>query len=301
MLDFDWNDLRAFLAVARVGRLTVAAQRMGIDHSTLSRRVSALEGALGTRLFDRRPSGFALTNDGERLLVDAERMESMAITLRARLDVDAHQVGGTVRVGTPEAFGTYFLAPRLAELCAAQPGLEIELVANPRSFSLSKREADLAIGMTRPESGRLFARKLVDYALGLYAARGYTELADAIRSTDDLPGHRWVGYVEDLLWTSELNYLPQVSPAIHPQARISNVITQLEAVRGGAGLAVLPHFLARTCPDLVAVLPEAVRIVRAYWLIAHADTRDLPRVRLVSDFLTRQAEAAGDAFWLKGP
>jgi DNA-binding transcriptional LysR family regulator len=300
MSDFDWNDLRAFLAVARAGRLTVAAQRMGVDHSTLSRRLSALEGTLGARLFDRRPSGFALTNVGERLLADAERMESLAIGLRARLDADAHQVGGTIRLGTPEAFGTYFLAPRLAELCTAQPALEVELVANPRSFSLSKREADLTIGMPRPETGRLYARKLVDYALGLYAARRYAEAAEAIRSVDDLPRHRWVGYVEDLLWTSELNYLPQVSAAIHPQARISNVITQLEAVRGGAGLAVLPHFLARGFQDLVAILPE-VHIVRAYWLIAHADTRDLPRVRLVSDFLTRQAEAAGNAFWLAPP
>ncbi|MCJ2021528.1 LysR family transcriptional regulator [Methylobacterium sp. E-065] len=301
MSDFDWNDLRAFLAVVRAGRLTVAAQRMGIDHSTLSRRLSALEGALGTRLFDRRPSGFALTSDGERLLVDAERMESVAITLRSRLDETAQQVSGTVRLGTPEGFGTYFLAPRLAELSASQPALEVELVANPRSFSLSKREADLAVGMTRPEAGRLFARKLVDYALGLYAAQSYAEAADAIQTVDDLPRHRWVGYVEDLLWTSELNYLPQVSQAIHPQVRISNVITQLEAVRGGVGLGVLPHFLARGCPDLVAILPEAVHIVRAYWLIAHADTRDLPRVRLVSEFLIRQAEAAGNAFWLAAP
>ncbi|MDP4006748.1 LysR family transcriptional regulator [Methylobacterium sp. NEAU K] len=301
MSDFDWNDLRAFLAVARVGRLTVAAQRMGVDHSTLSRRVAALETALGTRLFDRRPSGFALTADGERLLADAERMESLALTLRARLDEASHQVSGTVRLGTPEAFGTYFLAPRLADLFATQPALEIELVANPRSFSLSKREADLAVSMTRPETGRLFARKLVDYALGIYAARGYAEHAGPIQTVEDLPRHRWAGYVEDLLWTSELNYLPQISPTIHPQARISNVITQLEAVRGGAGLGVLPHFMARGCPDLTSILPQEVRILRAYWLIAHADTRDLPRVRVVSEFLTRQAEAAGDAFWLAAP
>ncbi|WP_018259921.1 LysR family transcriptional regulator [Methylobacterium sp. WSM2598] len=301
MSDFDWNDLRAFLAVGRAGRLTVAAQRMGIDHSTLSRRLSALESALGTRLFERRPSGFVLTSDGERLLGDAERIENVAITLRSRLDEASHQVSGTVRVGTPEAFGTTFLAPRLAQLSASQPTLEIELVANPRSFSLSKREADLAVTLTRPETGRHFARKLVDYALGLYAARSYAEAAEAIRTVDDLHRHRWVGYVEDLLWTSELNYLPQVSSAIHPQARISNVITQMEAVRGGAGLGILPHFLARGHPDLIAVLPQEVRIVRAYWLIAHADTRDLPRVRLVSEFLTRQAEAAGDAFWLAAP
>ncbi|KAB1072324.1 LysR family transcriptional regulator [Methylobacterium planeticum] len=298
MADFDWNDLRAFLAIARVGRLTIAAQRMGIDHSTLSRRLTALEAALGTRLFDRRPSGFSLTSDGEQLLADAERMESVAITMRSRLDEASHQVSGTVRLGTPEAFGTYFLAPRLAELFAAQPALEIELVANPRSFSLSKREADLAVSMARPETGRLFAHKLVDYGLGIYAARGY---AGTVRSVDDLPHHRWVGYVEDLLWTSELNYLPQISPTIHPHARISNVITQLEAVRGGVGLGILPHFMARGCGDLTAILPQDVRITRAYWLIAHADTRDLLRVKLVSEFLRRQAAAAGDAFWLARP
>ncbi|MGU3537986.1 LysR family transcriptional regulator [Methylobacterium sp. A54F] len=297
MADFDWNDLRTFLAIARVGRLTVAAQRMGVDHSTLSRRLTALEAALGTRLFDRRPAGFFLTSDGERLLADAERMESVAITMRSRLDEASHQVGGTVRLGTPEAFGTYFLAPRLGGLLAAQPALEVELVANPRSFSLSKREADLAVSMARPESGRLYARKLVDYGLGLYAARGH---AEAVRSIDDLPGQRWVGYVEDLLWTPELNYLPQISPAIHPHARISNVITQLEAVRGGAGLGILPHFMARGCDDLAAILPGTVRITRSYWLIAHADTRDLLRVRLVSEFLTRQVAVAGDAFWAAG-
>lgn len=297
MPDFDWNDLPAFLAVARMGRLTAAAQRLGIDHSTLSRRLSGLEAALGARLFDRRPTGLVLTAAGERLLADAERMESVAIVLRSNLDEACRQVTGTVRLGTPEGFGTFFLAQHLAELVTAQPGLEIELVANPRSFSLSKREADLAVSMARPETGRLYAKKLVDYALGLYAARNYIAEQAPIRSVSDLAAHRWIGYVEDLIWTDELNYLPQISGAIHPNVRISNVITQLEAVRGGVGLGVLPHFIARDDPALVPVLPE-VRLIRSYWLVAHAETRDLGRVRLVTDFLTEQVAAAGDAFWL---
>ncbi|MDP4026250.1 LysR family transcriptional regulator [Methylobacterium sp. NEAU 140] len=297
MPDMDWNDLPAFLAIARIGRLTTAAQRLGIDHSTLSRRVSGLEAALGTRLFDRRSTGFVLTAAGERLLGDAERMESLAITMRAHLDEASHRVSGTVRLGTPEGFGTYFLAARLSEFVGAQPDLEIELVANPRSFSLSKREADLAVSMARPETGRLYARKLVDYALGIYASRAYRDARVAIGSVADLAGHRWVGYVEDLLWTSELNYLPQISSALHPGVRISNVITQLEAVRGGVGLGVLPHFMARNDPNLVPVLPE-VRLVRSYWLIAHAETRDLLRVKLVTEFLTQQIAAAGEPFWM---
>lgn len=297
MPDLDWNDLPAFLAVARIGRLTTAAQRLGIDHSTLSRRLSGLEAALGTRLFDRRSTGFTLTAAGERLLGDAERMESLAITMRAHLDEASHRVGGTVRLGTPEGFGTDFLAPRLAGFVAAQPNLEIELVANPRSFSLSKREADLAVSMARPETGRLYARKLVDYALGIYASRAYRDAGEAIGSVADLVDHPWIGYVEDLQWTSELNYLPQISPVIHPRVRISNIITQREAVRGGVGLGVLPHFMARDDPNLVAVLPE-VRLVRSYWLIAHAETRDLLRVKLVTEFLTQQVAAAGEAFWL---
>lgn len=297
MPDFDWNDLRAFLAVARIGRLTVAAQRMGIDHSTLSRRISALEAALGTRLFDRRPTGFVLTARGERLLVDAERMETMAMNLRSHLDDGSDAVTGTVRLGSPEGFGTYFLASRLAALAAAQPSLELELVANPRTFSLSKREADLAIGMTRPETGRLYARKLVDYSLGIYAACTYADGQAPIRSAADLMRHEWVGYVDDLVWTNELNYLPQISPAIHPRTRISNIITQMEAVRGGVGLGVLPHFMARADPGLAAILPE-ICLVRSYWLIAHEETRDLPKVRLLTDFLTRAAATAGEAFWL---
>lgn len=298
MPELDWNDLPAFLAVARIGRLTTAAQRLGIDHSTLSRRLSGLEASLGTRLFDRRSTGFVLTAAGERLLGDAERMESLAITMRAHLDEASHRVTGTVRLGTPEGFGTYFFASRLAHLVAAEPGLEIELVANPRSFSLSKREADLAVSMARPEAGRLYARKLVDYALGIYASRSYRDGREPIESIADLAGHRWVGYVEDLLWTRELNYLPQISAAIHPGVRISNVITQLEAVRGGIGLGVLPHFMARGDPNLVSILPEEVCLTRSYWLVAHAETRDLLRVKLVTEFLTQQIADAGEAFWM---
>jgi DNA-binding transcriptional LysR family regulator len=296
MRGFDWDDLQAFLAIARAGRLTVAAQQMGIDHSTLSRRVAALETSIGARLFERRSVGFVLTPEGERLMSDAEAMESLAIRIRSRLEDPSVGLTGTVRVGTPEGFGTYFLAPRIAKVTAAHPDLEIELVANPRMFSLSRREADIAVSMARPTQGRVYAHKLNDYALGVYAARGYLETHPSIESRQDLGEHPWVGYVEDLMWTAELDYLPQISSALVPTLRISNVISQAAALSGGAGVGVLPCFIAHTDSSLVRVLPDQVELTRSYWLVSHADTRDVARVKLLADFIRTECGQSGP-FW----
>ena len=296
MRGFNWDDIQAFLAIARAGRLTVAAQQMGVDHSTLSRRVAALEATFGTRLFERRSVGFVLTPEGERLLVDAETMESLATRMRHRLDDTSIGLTGSIRVGTPEGFGTYFLAPRIAKVSTLHPDLEIELVANPRMFSLSKREADLAVSMTRPAKGRVYAHKLTDYALGVYGARHYLETSPRIRRRGDVLAHPWIGYVEDLMWTAELNYLPQIASTLFPTVRISNGISQMAAVAGGAGLGVLPCFMARTDPSLVRVLPEELALSRAYWLVSHIDTKDVARVRLLADFIRSESERAA-AFW----
>ncbi len=298
MSNFDWNNLQSFLAMARAGRLTVAARRMGVDHSTLSRRISALEDAMQVKLFERRPEGFTLTPEGEALLGDAEEIESLTVRMGARLHAEASKLTGNVRMGTPEGFGTYFLAPQLAHLSNKHPDLNIELVANPRSFSLSKREADIAISMARPNQGRLYARKLIDFGLGIYASRQYLASHPPITARPDLLMHSWIGYVEDLMWTSELDYLPMVDRNIQPRLHISNVISQLTSIEGGAGLGVLPHFMARRSPDLVRVLPAEIQLTRAYWLITHPDTHNLARIRACSDFLTEQALAHGADFWM---
>jgi DNA-binding transcriptional LysR family regulator len=296
MRGFNWDDIQAFLAISRAGRLTVAAQQMGVDHSTLSRRIAALEASFGARLFERRSVGFVLTPEGERLLSDAEAMESLATRMRHRLDDASSGLTGSVRVGTPEGFGTYFLAPRIAKVSASHPNLEIELIANPRMFSLSKREADLAVSMARPAQGRVYARKLTDYTLGIYAARAYLDARPPILSRQDLLAHPWIGYVEDQMWTAQLNYLPQISATLVPMIRISNVISQMGAVSGGAGLGVLPCFMARQDSELVRVLPDEVVLFRSYWLVSHAETRDVARVRLLADFICSESEASS-SFW----
>ncbi|WP_189041280.1 LysR family transcriptional regulator [Aliidongia dinghuensis] len=297
--NFNWDDLRYFLAVARTGRLTAAATRLRQDHTTVSRRIAALERALATPLFERSPQGYGLTSAGRRLLVTAEAMERTAFAAHKEIQGDGPLVSGTVRIGAPDGFGSYFLAPRIGSLITEHPELRPELVALPRIFSLSKREADIAIGLSRPTEGRLYARKLTDYRLGLYAAPAYLAAHLPIERPEDLKAHALIGYVEDFIFTPELDYLPLVAPGVVPQFRSSTLIAQLQATLAGIGLCVLPDFMTAGAPGLVPVL-ETISIVRTFWLITHADLHDLPRIRATGDFIAREARAARALFMPEG-
>lgn len=288
---FNWNDLQAFLAVARTGRLTEAARSMAIEHTTLSRRITRLEAMLSTKLFDRRPTGYSLTADGAALLPRAEAMETTAVGILSNPADPRSVLNGTIRVGTPEAFGTYCLGDRIGALAGTHPGLTLELVAMPRAFSLSKREADLAIGLSRPPSGRLHAQKLTDYELGLYGSPGYIEDHGAPRDSAELARHRFVGYIDDLVFAPELEYFASTLPGLEPAVRISNIITQMLATIGGAGLCILPCFMADPEPRLTRLLPESVRLIRSYWLVYHSDLRNSPRIKVVSKFISDTVRA----------
>ena len=296
MSRFDWDDLRFFLAVARAGRLTVAARRLGADHATVSRRISALETALKAKLFERRPQGYALTEHGERLLGKAESMETQALGVSSEIGGADLALSGTVRVGTPDGFGTLFLAPRTAAFAAHYPDLEIQLVAMPRLLSLSKREADVAVSLAPPKEGKIVARKLTDYRLGLYATAEYRDRHAAIRGPDDLHAHDMIGYIDDLIFTPELDYLDEVSKGLRPRLQSSNLVAQLQTTLASAGICVLPHFMAALEPRLVPVLPEQVSIVRSFWLIVHADLKEVARIRATMDFLVREVKAARSLF-----
>lgn len=290
MADFDWNDLKAFLAVARTGRLTAAAARLGADHTTIGRRIGALEADLGLSLFHRSPSGYALTDEGEALVPAAEAMEAAALQTAGAAAADG-TIAGEVRIGAPEGFGSLFLSPRLCALLDRHPELEVQLVAAPSTFSLSKREADLAVTLSAPTEGRLTARKLTDYALGFYAAPGYLAARPEVRTLDDLKGHRLIGYIEDLVYAPELDYLAQIGIHAEPRLKSSNLLAQLQATAAGAGVCVLPRFAASTEPTLRPVLAEQVSLTRELWLIGHADLRDLPRVKAAADFIVEQVRA----------
>lgn len=289
---FDWDDLRFFLAVARSGRLTAAARRLGADHATVSRRITALEEALKAKLFERRPQGYALTGHGEQLLAKAESMETEALAIQSEIGGADMALSGIVRIGAPDGFGACFLAPRLPALTGAYAGLELQLIAMPRLLSLSKREADVAITLAPPKEGKVVARKLCDYRLGLYASRAYLDAAPPLAQAEDLFAHRIVGYIDDLIFTPELDYLDEVAKGLRAQVQSSSVIAQMNAVAAGAGIGVIHHFMAQGDPRLVRVLPETVSIERSFWLLVHADLKEVARVRAVVDFIVREAKAA---------
>lgn len=280
----NWDDVRIFLAVARAGQILAASKRLALNHATLSRRLTALEEALGTRLFIRRTNGCELTAEGEGFLASAERMETEMLAAQARLGRTDTAIAGTVRIGAPDGFGVSFLAPRMGRLIDRHPELKIQLVPVPRAFSLSSREADIAITLERPEQGRLVSSKLTDYTLGLYASRAYVDAHGGPGDAEALKAHRRVGYVEDLIFTPSLNFTGEVMRNWNAGFEISSAIGQTEAVRSGAGIGILHNYIARQYPDLVRVMPKS-SIQRTYWTIFHESARDLARIRIVADFL----------------
>lgn len=281
----NWDDLRYFLAVAREGQMLGAAARLGVSQARLSRHVAALENAVGARLFDRTTRGSTLTEDGGKLFAIAERIEAEALAgvseLRGR-----EEVAGTVRIGAPDGFGSAFLAPRLGLFRDAYPDLRIQLVPVPRSFSLSEREADLAIMVGSPEKGRLRVRKLVDYALGLFASKTYLAAHGEPATAEDLRAHTLVGYVEDLIYSPELNYTGDVLRGWQSDIEVSTAIGQFEAVRAGAGIGICHDFMAAGDSALARVLPD-VTITRSYWIVWHENLRVTRRVQAVVELLDR--------------
>lgn len=280
----NWDDVRIFLAIARSGQILGAARQLGLNHATVARRLDALEAALGARLVARTTTGSGLTAEGERFLAHAERVESEMLAASATTGAESTALTGTVRIGAPDGFGAAFLAPRIGELAERHPGLTLELVPVPRAFSLSRREADIAVTLERPREGRLVARKLTDYTLGLYASRDYLARHGTPATLADLPDHRLVGYVEDLLYAASLDYTAEFHKAWRTTIAVSTAVGQTEAVRAGAGIGILHAFMARRDETLVPVLPQAT-LTRSYWTVVHEDLRAIRRVALVSEFL----------------
>ncbi|MEM1361834.1 MAG: LysR family transcriptional regulator [Pseudomonadota bacterium] len=279
----NWDDLRYFLAVAREGQMLGAARRLGVSQALLSRHIAALEEAVGARLLDRTTRGSTLTEDGAALLATAERIETELFSGLTELR-GSEELAGTVRIGTPDGFGSAFLAQRLGRFRAAYPGLRLQLVPVPRSFSLSEREADIAIMVGRPERGRLRVQKLTDYSLSLFASQAYLESAGHPETPSDLKDHTLIGYVSDLLYTSELNYTNAFVKDWQSDIEVSTAIGQFETVRAGAGIGILHDFMAAGRPELVRLFPE-LSVERSYWIVWHENLRGTQRVQAVADLL----------------
>jgi DNA-binding transcriptional LysR family regulator len=284
---YDWNDLRYFLELSRQGKLIKAAARLHVDHTTVSRRIAALETQLDVRLFDKSPRGYQLTDAGLRLLPMAEKIEAQSNHLYQDISGKDARLSGTVRVATPEALGSQVIARHVTEFRNNHPDIEIELVAETRRMSLSKREADIAITLARPDSGRLISWKLCDYRLKLYAAREYLDTHAVINTQEDLAQHQFVSYIDDLIDMPELRFFENTIKNAHVVFRSTNVSAQFNAILDGIGLGMVHCFMSQNEDRLIAVLSEAIWVDRTYWLLVHEDLRHVARVDAVCRFLTR--------------
>ncbi len=293
----NWDDARIFLAIAREGQMLAAGRRIGVNQATMSRRLTQLETELQTTLVVRGPQGCVLTSEGAALVLHLERAETAMTEGEALFNGGTAQISGTVRIGAPDGFGVHFLSPRLRLLAARHPDLNVELVPVPRSFSLSQREADVAILVGRPERGRAVTARLTDYSLGLFAARDYIAEMGRPEVPEDLSRHRLVGYVEDLLYARLLDYSAEFFGSYRPSIAISSALGQMQAVRAGAGIGVLHDYIAGPEPDLVRLMPER-SIRRSYWLAYHESQREIRRVQAVVNFI--RAEVARATGWIVG-
>ena len=286
----DWDNLRYFLELARAGTLVGAARRLAVDHTTVARRLQALEKQVGSTLFAREAGGHRLTEAGRALLPQVEAMEAAFLAVESAAPGVRQGLHGLVRIGTTEGFGNLILAPQLARFALDHPGLVVDLLALPRLVHLSRREADIVISLERPARGAVLVVKLTDYVLQLYGARSYLARHAPIKAAD-LRGHTFISYVDDLLFSKELQILDELHRPAHFALRSTSILAQYEAARAGAGLAVLPAFVAAQDPSLVPVLPQAARFQRTFWMSMPADNKHVARIQATWTFL-REAVAA---------
>lgn len=277
----DWDDLRIFLAVARAESLSAAGRRLAMDASTVGRRVQRLEGAIGAALFLKTPQGYRLTAEGARLIAPAEAAEQAASAASEAVARDAG-ITGQLRIGAPDGCANYLLPQVARDLCALHPGLEVQIVALPRVVNLTRREADMAIAVSPPDTGRLVVQRLTEYRLHLAGHADYLSRHPPLRDLADLRHHRMIGYIPDMIFDRELDYLAETG--VETAAISSNSVSvQMQAIRAGAGLGIVHDFAIPFTPGLRIVLAHRIALRRSFWLVRHADDRNSRRLTLLAD------------------
>ncbi|BCW90838.1 hypothetical protein sos41_40140 [Alphaproteobacteria bacterium SO-S41] len=277
----DWDDLKFFLAAARAGGFKEAATRVGVDATTVGRRVQRLETALRRTLFVRAPGALRLTASGLHLREIAVRMEAeVEAAAGSRGD---HDVTGTIRISVSEGFGTTILAPELQRLVSTRPGLAVELVTNPL-LSPEIREVDVAITPQHLEMRHVETERLANFELGLYTSNDYLQRYKPVHSVDDLTDVAVVGYIDDLHLT-QWRYLDQVPQLPRPMLSSNSLRAQIAMLQGGCGIGILPHFLARG-QGLTPLLGDQVLLKYSYWISSHEEIAQTARIRAIKRWVT---------------
>lgn len=282
---FNWNDLVFFLELARQGRLSPAARRLKVDLTTVSRRISELEKDLAVKLFERKPDGFLLTEDGHRLLAVAEKMEALALPVAELSHAAPSEPSGRVRLATMEGIAAFYLADKLADFNAVHPDIVVELVTERHLINLTRREADVSISFVPPTGPRLDVRKAGTFKLGLFGSTAYLERHGTPRTVEELSDHNFVDYIVDLVAIANVHWLLDVLEPEHVVFRSSSMAAQQNAIAAGLGLGLLPYFSAKREPRLMPVLPDRVIVERELYVSVHDDIQFMGRVRALTRFL----------------
>ena len=281
-----WDDLRVFLQVARDSRLLVAGRTLGLDPATVGRRITALEDALGAKLFDRSPQGYAITEAGRNLVAHAQGMENLAAAAREDVGGHAEKLTGTVRVGAPDGVANFLLPEATKAMHQENPGLQVQIVALPRLFSLSRREADLAIAVSPPTAGRLKIRKIGQYRLRMYGHRDLVANLGDPQTRAEIQNVPKIGYIQDMIFDKELDYLASMGEVGGADLSSNSLIVQLRWTRLQCGLCILPDFVAVHFPDLVPVLTQKVNLKRNFYLLRHQDDERVARVNAAAECIS---------------
>jgi DNA-binding transcriptional LysR family regulator len=288
----DWDSLQHFLAIARNGTLSAAARALQVTQSTMSRRLDALELRMGVRLLNKTPHGYALTPIGEAILAGVERMEAEALRVERTIIGKDMSLEGTVRITSVETLATEVLAPLLATLHQHYPGIVIDLVADLRTLSLTKREADISIRMIRPTQPDLIARRVGSIGFGIYASPDYLRRRGKPDFSGGAEGHQILVTSPDVpgMEGSSEWFAGLTHRGVRTFQANSRAILRA-ATEAGLGIACLARYLGDASPSLVRLEVPPPPFSRELWMAVHEDTRAMPRIRVVTEFLAREMKS----------
>jgi DNA-binding transcriptional LysR family regulator len=287
------DDLLVLLAVGRSGRYNTAAEELGLNHTTISRRIAALEQSIGGRVLARVGGGWELTDLGREALSAAEAVESAVRSLNADAG-GVRTLEGVVRISATDGFSAYIAAPAAAQVQRAHPKVAVEIVATTQRASQQRSGLDVEVVVGEPKVHRAKAIRLGDYCLGLYGSRDYLTEHGTPTSIADLSRFPLVYFIDSMLQVDDLDVASSFAPAMRESVTSTNVFVHVEATRAHAGIGLLPCFMADRHEDLVRVLPDAVAILLTYWLVTRAETLRRPEVAAVVDAIRDRVHEQND-------
>lgn len=296
----EWSDFKVLLALAGAGSVAGAARALQVDHSTVSRRLAALEEAVGAQLLIRGGREFCLTAEGRTLAAAAQAMEAAAAQATRAVRAAKAEVQGAVRVSMPPGFVPLLMRFMLPALAQQHPDLNVALHGDYQRVDLARGDADIAVRMARPMESDLVARRAVDVSWFVYASQAYLQAHGRPESPEALARHRLVLYVEAMHGVAPLRWMEAHRGAALRISRFDNLEAACQATAADAGIAVLPCFIGDAVPQLARVFPESIGI-NTGWIVYHESLRDTARIRVVVEALVEVFERAEDRFSGRDP